>query len=278
MTDTSSKESISILGCGWLGLPLAQRLLSQGHGIKGSTTTPARLELLKSEGIVPYLINLNENAHPSALAKFLQSDTLIINYPPGVRKGGGEQFISSFTQLLKAIEASPVKTIIYVSSTSVYPNTNGVVAEDQQLEPTSEAGRVLLEAENELRNLADRNVAVLRMAGLVGYDRQPARFFAGKKGLKNGNEVVNLIHRDDCLGIIEEVLRQGTSGAVLNCCSDTHPLKSVFYPEAAKKLGLDPPEFEAPDSPSFKIVSNEKLKAMLPYQFKYGDLGKFDWP
>lgn len=278
MTNTSSKESISILGCGWLGLPLAQRLLTQGRAIKGSTTTPARLELLKTEGIVPYLIDLNENADPSELGKFLASDTLIINYPPGVRKGGGEQFISSFTQLLKAIEASPVKTIIYVSSTSVYPNTNGVVSEDQQLEPATEAGRVLLMAENELLKLADRKVVVLRMAGLVGYDRQPARFFAGKKGLKNGNEVVNLIHRDDCLNIIEEVLRQGTSGAILNCCSDTHPLKSIFYPEAAKKLGLDHPEFEAPDSPAFKIVSNEKLKATLRYQFKYGDLGKFDWP
>lgn len=30
--------TVSILGCGWLGLPLAEQLLAEGYSVKGSTT------------------------------------------------------------------------------------------------------------------------------------------------------------------------------------------------------------------------------------------------
>ena len=42
---------VSILGCGWLGLPLAKALIGEGYTVKGSTTTPAKLNLLKEEGV-----------------------------------------------------------------------------------------------------------------------------------------------------------------------------------------------------------------------------------
>ena len=40
------KETITILGCGWLGLPLAQTLVKEGYSVKGSTTTEDKLEVL----------------------------------------------------------------------------------------------------------------------------------------------------------------------------------------------------------------------------------------
>ncbi|WP_321539617.1 NAD(P)-binding domain-containing protein [Flavobacterium piscinae] len=47
-------KQISILGCGWLGMPLAKHLLQKGYSIKGSTTTETKLELLQNEGITPF--------------------------------------------------------------------------------------------------------------------------------------------------------------------------------------------------------------------------------
>ena len=35
-------ETISILGCGWLGLPLADYLIGKGYELKGSTEDPER--------------------------------------------------------------------------------------------------------------------------------------------------------------------------------------------------------------------------------------------
>ncbi|MEQ9100283.1 MAG: SDR family oxidoreductase [Imperialibacter sp.] len=278
MENSTSKKSVSVLGCGWLGLPLARHLLQNGFQVKGSTTSPEKLALLKKSGIEPFLIQLSDGGNHTQLSDFLTSDILVVNYPPGVRKGGAEQFRNSFGILLDGVAKSLVSKIIYVSSTSVYPNTNDTVSEEMRLQPDSEAGMVLLEAENRLRELNGKEVVILRMAGLIGHDRQPARFFAGKKGLTNGEELVNLIHRDDCVNIIHKMIEEQASGDTFNCCSDTHPPKRNFYTKAAEVLGVVPPQFAASEVTYFKIVSNEKLKSHLKYDFIYGDLTKFDWP
>ena len=50
--------TISLLGCGKLGFPIALELISQGYNIKGSTTTPSKINQLKQSGIIPYLIKI----------------------------------------------------------------------------------------------------------------------------------------------------------------------------------------------------------------------------
>ena len=41
---------ISILGCGWLGLPLAKALIENGFSVKGSTTSTDKLTALENAG------------------------------------------------------------------------------------------------------------------------------------------------------------------------------------------------------------------------------------
>lgn len=48
---------VSILGCGWLGFPLAKKLIEIGFEVKGSTTTENKLAVLKSNKIAPYLLS-----------------------------------------------------------------------------------------------------------------------------------------------------------------------------------------------------------------------------
>lgn len=45
---------ISILGCGWLGLPLAKALIENGFSVKGSTTSTDKLTALENDGITPF--------------------------------------------------------------------------------------------------------------------------------------------------------------------------------------------------------------------------------
>ena len=47
------RKKIAILGCGWLGLPLAKSLLSKGYKVKGSTTSESKLEILENAGVLP---------------------------------------------------------------------------------------------------------------------------------------------------------------------------------------------------------------------------------
>ena len=65
-------NKISILGCGWLGLPLAKSLLSKGHEIKGSTTSESKLEMLKNAGILPFQIQLEEHQIIGNIEDFLK--------------------------------------------------------------------------------------------------------------------------------------------------------------------------------------------------------------
>lgn len=75
------KEIISILGCGWYGLPLAKALLVAGYVVKGSTTSKHKILQLEEQGIDPYLINLGD--HKDGLdIDFFQCDVLIICIPP----------------------------------------------------------------------------------------------------------------------------------------------------------------------------------------------------
>ena len=76
----NSNKTISVLGAGWLGFELAKNLIAQGHQVKASTTTPAKLDLLVAAGIDAYLINLSDEISSSS---FFDADILIINIPPG---------------------------------------------------------------------------------------------------------------------------------------------------------------------------------------------------
>ncbi|MFT7034231.1 MAG: nucleoside-diphosphate-sugar epimerase, partial [Cyclobacteriaceae bacterium] len=257
------------MGCGWLGLPLAKHLVSKGHVIKGSTTSESKISNLKRNGVEPFLIDLRAVQSTAEISKFLASEFLVIAIPPRVKHHNN--FKEQIESLISFIEKSTIKKVIFISSTSVYPNTNNLVTEEDISIPESDSGIVLLEVERLLQSNKFFQTTILRMAGLYGYDRQPGRFLAGKKELVNADGKVNLIHQDDCIQIINNVLEKQLWNEVYNCCSDEHPTRQEFYTKAALTLGMEPPEFLPKEKSVFKIISNQKLKAALNYEFIHPD-------
>lgn len=264
-------KTISILGCGWLGFPLAQFLISKGFIVKGSTATRDKRAVLKEAGIQDYYINLDSLINPDFDPEFFNSEILIINIPPKRRDDIVVFHKQQIEAIVEQIKKSSVNKILFVSSTSVYPNVNGEVTEDEDLEPTKSSGKALKAVENMLMNLNDIQTSVLRLAGLVGYDRMPGRFLSGRSNLKNAKSPVNLIHRDDCILIIHEIIRKAVWGEILNGCCDVHPLRKDYYSAQAKLIGAGPPVFGDCEASDFKIISNKKLKDILKYKFKYPD-------
>jgi hypothetical protein len=47
---------------------------------------------------------------------------------------------------------------------------------------------------------------------------------------------VNLIHRDDCIGIINAIIEQNVWAEVFNGCADTHPFKADIHDIRVLKL------------------------------------------
>lgn len=267
-------ESISILGCGWLGLPLAVSLLDKGYRVKGSTRSFSQLGALKSKGIEPYYISLNPYVIGKDVRDFLSSDVLILNFPPERREDIEDYHTAQIRHLLYEIKFSPVSRVIFVSSTSVYPSLNREVVEEDSVSPEKSSGRALLSVERMLLDSSRFKTTVLRFGGLIGYDRKPGAFLSGRKGLSGGDSPVNLIHRDDCIGIIEAIMKKGLWGEIFNACADAHPRRKDYYTEQARIGGFNPPEFEDTGKNAYKIVNSEKLKSLTAYAFKYPDPSK----
>src|SRR6478672_6884199 len=110
-------RQISILGCGWLGFPLAKSLLENGFSVQGSTTSMDKMTVLKNVGITPFHISLFENSIEGEIDNFLEnSEILIIDIPPKLRGASKEKFVGKIKKLIPFIEKSSVEKVLFVSS------------------------------------------------------------------------------------------------------------------------------------------------------------------
>ncbi len=266
-------KQISILGCGWLGLPLAKQLVQKGYTVKGSTTSSDKLELLKNLGILPYAINITAEEITGLIEDFLEnSEILIINIPPKLRAAEKEGFISKIQILIPPIEKSTISKIIFVSSTSVYADVNDIVTEDSVDEPATESGRQLFATESILKNNSSFQTTVVRFGGLIGEDRHPIHFLAGRKNLENPEAPINLIHLKDCIGIITSIIEQDCWDQTFNAVTPFHPSRKVYYSQKALDMNLDLPEFNSSSVSKGKTISSAKVQKVLNYRFKINPL------
>lgn len=261
------EKTISILGCGWLGLPLAKFLLKSGCSVKGSTPTPEKLSVLAKDGIIPFRIFFDPEINTDFNASFFDSEILIINFPPKRREDIEEFHPQQFKALIKQLRLSSIKKVIFISSTSVYANLNRIVTEADDQIPEKNSGKALRIVENMLLTQEEFQTSIIRFGGLIGYDRKPGRFFSKMKNAVEGDSPVNLIHQDDCINIILHVIDNNLWGEVYNACCPEHPTRKEFYVEAAEIGGFEVPKFVKTQN-SFKIISSTKLEK-TNYKFKY---------
>lgn len=262
-------STISILGCGWLGLPLAEALAAKGYEIKGSVTSREKHQLLRGKGILPYHLILDANHTELDDPGFFKTNLVIVSIPPRRTDDVERVFPAQVGQLIYYLEEYKVPRVLFISSTSVYPETAGIAKEEDAVSPEKSSGRALIEAENLLSRSKVFKTTVVRFGGLIGADRNPARFLTRQKGVVDGSKPVNLIHRDDCIQIILELISQQVWGEVFNACCPDHPGKKEFYETASEISGIQPPVFEKLSSFSGKIVDSTKLIKRLNYSFMY---------
>ena len=237
---TLEKETISILGCGWYGLALAEALLADGYMVKGSTTQTGKLTALKAMGITPYLVNL-ANDEDKFDADFFNSDVLIIAIPPRKKTDNSLSYVDQIKALSHVAKA---KHVIMISSTGIYPNGNFIVNESAIPEPTTEPGKSLLVAETLLQANIAFTTTIIRFGGLIGPNRNLARHFAGKTGIPNGLAPINLIHLDDCIGLTKAILHKRAFGTIYHGVAPNHPSRAAFYTQACIDSGFEKPEFK----------------------------------
>jgi len=260
--------NISVLGCGWLGFPLAKKLIENGFSVKGSTTSIDKIEKLKKNGIQPYLVSLSENEINGAIVDFLNDcEILIIDIPPKLRGGNTENFVRKIQKIIPFIEATQIEKVLFVSSTSVYGEDTTFVTEKTIPNPTTESGKQLLEVEKMLQSTPTFKTTVLRFGGLIGPDRQPVRSLAGRENLENPEAPINLIHQEDCIEIIKKIINQNSFGEIFNAAAPFHPTRKDYYTQKAIALDLEIPRFKATGDKG-KIINSSKIISVLSHSFK----------
>jgi nucleoside-diphosphate-sugar epimerase len=257
---------ITVCGAGWLGHPLSDRLVESGYSVKATTTTSEKLASLQESGVTPYLLSLEPNTTTTVPADIFNSDIVVITLPFKRSFTNPDDYSQQIQHLLNATPESAY--IIFTSSTSVYSDTQDWVTESSPILNPSPRQKVLMSVEN---MILERNGTVLRLAGLYGPSRNIGGFMRHVKRAKSGKSPVNLVHLDDVIGVIMTLVATPHPTQTFNVVSDKHPTREELYCHQASKQGYPTPVFDNSQTPTYKVVSNQRLKDMLGYSFKYSD-------
>ena len=233
---------IMLMGCGDVGMGLANRLVANGHEVTGvrrtQQTQPSAIHFIQADVTKAEQVEVLD----------LNVDYIVYILSPKGRdiaayKAVFETGVDHLLSTLKRQQA--VMPIMFISSTRVYAQQQGEwVNEESPTEPTDERGQILLEAEGKFLAF-NKHTTVIRFSGIYGR----SNYFINQ--LKKGAEIqkeppyyTNRIHREDCIGVLEFLLSKQLNGAHLEriyLASDHEPAeKSTVANFITNKLGLAP--------------------------------------
>ncbi len=274
-----SGKRLVIFGCGYVGGELALAGVSRGLQVTALTRNESTADALRAAGATVVVADLaTENWH----RKIDAGADFVVNC---VSSGGDglagyrRSYVEGMESVLRwARTAGAAGTLVYSSSTSVYPQDDGArVDEDAPTAAAPERGQILLEAEARLHasDGACGRWFVLRLAGIYGpgrhrlLDQVRAGVIDGR-----GEHRLNLIYRNDICSAIWSVLNAPTTIAsgIFNVADDGAARKSEIADWLAARLGLPPPRFTGdrtsvsrttvPD----RVVASDKIKAVLGWR------------
>ena len=267
--------NIAIIGCGYVGMEIAQMWTKKGYHVTATTRSPERLaELSKA---AQKSVILRGNDEDEFIPLIANNDAILIT----IAADAAEHYESAYlhtAQIFRhlALEMDLPRDLIYTSSTSVYGDHHGLwVDETSDLLSKGEQARILIEAEKTYASLEELgwSVCILRLAEIYGPGREISKRIRQLEGHPlpgSGEKYTNMIHRSDCAGAINYALRHRLEG-IYNLADDEHPTRKELYDRVAKKYTLPKVKWD-PSLASLhsgnKRVSNHKIKAE-GFSFRY---------
>ncbi|TRY32826.1 SDR family oxidoreductase [Aliiglaciecola sp. M165] len=257
--------NITIIGGGWLGQPLAKRLIEAGHDVVATKRSVDGVNALQAQGIESQCYQLGDDLASPEVVSLLSSDVLIINIPPGRKSYEPFVFINNMQALVSEAQMCGTSHVIFVSTTAVYGNQSRTVYEYSETDAATTSAKAHVEIEKHLRKVFSDQACILRLAGLVSEDRHPARSLSGRQNIENGQQVVNLVHRKDVINAIQAICENEIYGHTLHLCAIEHPTRANYYSDAAEKMGLP--------LPSFRPTTSEEAGKSINCEFTLKTLG-----
>ncbi len=266
--NSDKNSTVLIVGCGWVGKKLGEKLTNDGFTVYGTTRSSSNFSVLNEVGIKPVKLDL-----PAASASEIhlpEVDSVLISISPG-RGENRSEYPTVIGQLSRVLAQRNTQVMMY-SSTSAYGNATDEVTETDAT-PDRNSDNAIIAAEGELLEHIPEAV-VLRLCGLYGEDRHPAKYMAGRTNIADGDAPVNLVHRDDVIQVTQKIISENIRGEIFNVCSGSHPSRAEIYTVIAERLGLEKPTFTNGGA-NGKTVSSKKLKDRLDLEFQHPDPSTF---
>jgi nucleoside-diphosphate-sugar epimerase len=271
---------VLVVGCGYVGLPLALELAGQGHAVTALRRNPAPISsVLREAAIQTMAADISE---PDSLRKVKAEFDIVVDC---VASAGGtaddyqQVYFEGMRNLVGWLARSPVTKLIYTSSTSVYGQTDGSwVDERSPAEPQSQTAQILLNTERLLLESAIASAIVLRLSGIYGPGRGYwfRQFIEGKAAIEGaGDRVLNMIHRDDVVRAVVAMVQVPKLGGIYNVSDDEPVTQRELLTWFAGETNLPLPQASASEAKQFpraassKRICNRKLKKDLGFQLKY---------
>ena len=262
-------KKIGILGCGWLGKALAKELMANSYTVFGSVRTKEKEEVITALGISPFVIHIdNQNIIGPIDSLLAHSEVLIIAFPPGLRQNKEAQYAARMKLIIDRLEKHTNIRVLLLSSIGVFGQSQGTVSEHDTPKPDTEVGNQLLEAEQHLLSLGSRG-SIIRLGGLVGDGRHPAKQLSGKENIPHPNAPTNLVHQQDAVAFIYQLIKQELWGELFHCVSPVHFSRASFYVEQCTLAGISLPEFDQKETTRNKKVIDLKSKKLLDFAYRF---------
>jgi nucleoside-diphosphate-sugar epimerase len=262
---TSSQNHVLVIGCGYIGLPLARQLSQKGWDTIALTASPESAARLQKEPFRVFATDISSPRWTEHLPD--QEFTVAIHCASSGGRGVDGYRAVYLEGTRNLLSAGRHKHLIFTSSSSVYAQTDGrPVTEDSPADPPTETGKILRLAE-ELTLAHDGTVA--RLAGIYGPGRcVPLRkLLAGTATIDEpGNRVLNQIHRDDAAAALSLLAEQKARG-IYNVADNRPVTQQEWYTWVCDRVDRPMPPFQPPDLQrkrgwTNKRVQNEKLRRL----------------
>ena len=261
---------LSIMGCGWLGQPLAQQLLQDGHDVVATCRSEDKKNQLEQLGLNTHIFNLGDSLRSKEMLDVLQTDVLILNIPPGGKHIQADFFTQQMCALVKEAKSLGTKRLLFISTTAVYGEVQGEITERSPCQPTTLSAQAHLKIEHRIKETFGDDASILRLAGLVGQQRHPASYLAAKVDLQNALQKVNLVHQHDVIAAIKQIIQLDHFGHVLHLSAHDHPTREAYYRWACAQLNLTLPRFiHTADDKTGKQINAQWTCEQLELQLKY---------
>ena len=254
-----------IIGCGYIGLPLALRLQQEKHEVSGWVHSPASAALLAA---YPFDRVITGSVADEDVWADVSEEYDVVIHCASSGRGGESEYEQVFLKGALMMNAhQPRARQLFVSSTSVYRQMQGeVVTEKSPAEPDTATGRILRVAE---KVALGSGATVVRSSGIYGPGRCVlwAKFLRGDAVIEgDGLRWMNQIHQSDLVAALAHLIEAGAPGEIYNATDDTPVTQLDYFTWCSEFLGKPMPPHGPVNTQrkrgmTNKRVSNEKLRA-----------------